>query len=185
MKKDDIYFEYIKLLEINNNLKKENERLQNLLKLHNINYEKETTSSLTKKEKIEIYLAYFKGRKDVIASKYYKDGKKAYAVCCANRFINGICNYKCNECKNKAYLKYDEIRLLEHFRGKNSYGIYPLLEDNTCYFVVLDFDNKNYEFEETKKAIQTLIKVCLKHNITPLLELSQSGNGIHFWIFFC
>ena len=26
--------------------------------------------------------------------------------------------------------------------------------------------------------------MCLKNNITPLIELSQSGNGIHFWIFF-
>ena len=45
MEQEDIYFEYIKLLEINNNLKKENEILQNLLKFHNINYEKNTTSS--------------------------------------------------------------------------------------------------------------------------------------------
>lgn len=184
MKQEDIYFEYIKLLEINNNLKKENERLQNLLRFHNINYEEDMSPSLTKKQKIEIYLSYFKGRKDVIASKYYKNDKKAYAICCANRFINGICNYKCNECKNKAYISYDEDRLLEHFKGKDSYGIYPLLEDNTCYFIVLDFDNLDYEFKETKEMVQALKKVCLKHNITPLLELSQSGNGIHFWIFF-
>lgn len=181
--KEDIYNEYIKLLEINKNLRLENERLQNLLRLHNINYENDK-SSFTKKQKIEIYFRYFKGRKDVIASKYYKDGKKAYSICCNNRFKNDFCNYKCSECKNKAYLSYNEDRLLEHFKGIKSYGIYPLLEDNTCYFIVLDFDNKDYEFEKTKNVIQTLKKVCLKNNIKPLIELSQSGNGIHFWIFF-
>ena len=78
--KEDIYNEYIKLLEINKNLRLENERLQNLLRLHNINYENDKTS-LSKKQKIEIYLSYFKGRKEVIASKYYKDRKKAYSIC--------------------------------------------------------------------------------------------------------
>lgn len=49
--KEDIYNEYIKLLEINKNLRLENERLNNLLKLHNINYENDK-SSFTKKQKM-------------------------------------------------------------------------------------------------------------------------------------
>ena len=81
---------------------------------------------------------------------YYKDGKKAYSICCNNRFKNDFCNYKCSECKNKAYLSYNEDRLLEHFKGIKSYGIYPLLEDNTCYFIVLDLIIKIMNLKKQK-----------------------------------
>lgn len=66
------------LLAENKRLKEENYRLKEILRNNNIVYTTENERTLTTEEKIKIYLSYFKGRNDVYAEKYIKDGKKAY-----------------------------------------------------------------------------------------------------------
>lgn len=61
-------------------MKEENNRLKELLRKNNIDYTNEHEKILTTDDKIKIYLSYFKGRNDVYAEKYIKDGKKAYAI---------------------------------------------------------------------------------------------------------
>jgi hypothetical protein len=72
-------------------------------------------------------------------------------------------------------------------------GIYPLLEDDTCRFLVFDFDNhdKNAEkrdFANTddiwKEEVDALREICVINGIDPLVERSRSGCGAHLWIFF-
>ncbi|MCM1145690.1 MAG: hypothetical protein NC407_13395, partial [Lachnoclostridium sp.] len=72
-------------------------------------------------------------------------------------------------------------------------GIYPLLEDDTCRFIVFDFDNhekgaEKYDFankdDAWKEEVDALKEICILNGIDPLIEHSRSGRGAHVWIFF-
>jgi hypothetical protein len=57
--------------------------------------------------------------------------------------------------------------------------VYPLLQDETCFLIAVDFDKAGWH--EDAKAY---LDVCRENNIDALLERSRSGNGGHVWIFF-
>ena len=58
-------------------------------------------------------------------------------------------------------------------------GVYPLLKDETCWFLAIDFDKDKWQ-EHTQAVLLT----CEKLQAPAALERSQSGNGAHIWIFF-
>src|SRR5699024_5001995 len=64
-------------------------------------------------------------------------------------------------------------------QDKEFIGLYPMFEDNTCKFVVIDIDKENWQ-----KICTIIRKICFEHSIPFLVEISQSGNGCHIWIFF-
>lgn len=174
---------YEELIKENIKLKEENKYLKKVLEINNIKYSEYVPveqNSFSKEEKIDIYSSYFKGRQDIYAEKYYdkETGKKKYAPVCANKFSE-ICNFKCKKCTNKKYMGISNNELMKHFKGIKSYGIYPLLDNDECYFLVTDFDEGNY-FENAV----SYKKICKQLGIDALLEISQSGNGAHVWIFF-
>ncbi|MCX2681609.1 hypothetical protein OOZ15_16770 [Galbibacter sp. EGI 63066] len=76
--------------------------------------------------------------------------------------------------KDKTYLRFDDFQLSRHLEGRQAAGIYPLLQDNTSWFIAADFDKKDWQ-EQSQKAI----KLCEKFNIPAYLERSRSGNGAH------
>ena len=59
-----------------------------------------------------------------------------------------------------------------HLVGDHTIGIYPLLQDETCWFLAVDFDKKTWQ----KDAIAFLV-VCRELNVPAALERSRSGNG--------
>ncbi len=167
-------------------LKKENLYLKNLLKENNINYYevKDNNIKYSNEEKINIFNSYFKGRNDIFAEKNINkfDNKKRYFPVCKNRYsIN--CDYKkyigCKGCPYKEYYGMTLNDLLKHFKGEKSYGIYPMLNNDECYLLVVDFDGDNY-FEN---AIN-FKKTASVYGVDCAIELSQSGLGTHVWIFF-
>ena len=81
--------------------------------------------------------------------------------------------------KDKTYLRLDDYQLSKHLKGKQFIGVYPLLKDNTSWFIVADFDKKDWQ-KQSQKAIQA----CEKHHLPAYLERSRSGNGGHVWVFF-
>lgn len=201
---NELYNEYLKLLEENQKLRSENADFRKQLGLQVdelsidedktlysaeddisvVNYELgEINNSSSPEEKINLYMSLFKGRDDVYAKRWQsKGGKSGYSPVCTNEWRKGICykpQVKCTECKNREYASLDENALNKHLRGGEILGIYPMLTDETCYFLAIDFDDEGWE-----KDICTLREVCEEKEIPFGVERSRSGNGAHVWFFF-
>jgi superfamily II DNA or RNA helicase len=58
-------------------------------------------------------------------------------------------------------------------------GVYPLLADESCWFLAADFDKSTWT-EDAK----TFLETCVSYQVPAVLERSRSGNGGHVWIFF-
>jgi hypothetical protein len=58
-------------------------------------------------------------------------------------------------------------------------GVYPMLLDETCWFLTVDFDKEAWK-ENSKAYLET----CRTFKVPAALERSRSGNGGHIWIFF-
>jgi hypothetical protein len=69
--------------------------------------------------------------------------------------------------------------IYDHLAGKHTIGIFPLLADDTCYFLAIDFDEADWRDDAC-----AFMQSCTEFNISAALEISRSGNGAHVWIFF-
>jgi len=142
-------------------------------------------NNLTPQQKINIFKNLFKGREDIFAVYWEKadKSKKGYTPVCLNEWKNGICiklqRGKCKDCKHQKYATLNDYYIEQHLRGNKIYGIYPLLEDNSSFFIAADFDGGAW-----KKDAGKFIKKCDKYKLPAYLERSKSGNGGHIWIFF-
>lgn len=140
-------------------------------------------SFLSGDEKIKLYRSLFRGRSDAYAIRWEnKTGRAGYSPACANEWNRQFCNkpkVKCTECPNRCLLHITDQTIYDHLVGKKFIGIYPLLQDETCYFLAIDFDKASW-----KEDILAFTKICHLFSVPVLLERSQSGNGAHVWIFF-
>jgi superfamily II DNA or RNA helicase len=135
------------------------------------------------KQNIERYKSLFRGRTDIYAVRWEKDGRSgympAYKVDWTNYNKHKTQGGTFKDYKNKEYLPFDELAIKAHLAGKKTCGIYPLLEDNTSFFIAADFDKENW-----KETILSLHKTFSKCKIPTYIERSRSGNGGHLWMFF-
>lgn len=134
-------------------------------------------------ENIQLFKSLFKCREDVFAIRWEKGNKSGYMPAYyfdpymyrAHKISGGTFqNYQ-----DKRYLPLTDIEIEKHLNGEHLIGIYPLLENNTSWFVAADFDKDNW-FEESK----IFIAACNEKGIPAYLERSRSGEGGHVWIFF-
>jgi superfamily II DNA or RNA helicase len=134
-------------------------------------------------QNIELYKSLFRGREDIYAVRWEKDGKSgympAYEVDWTNYEKHKAQGGAFRNYKDKKHLHFDSTAIQIHLEGKATHGLYPLLEDNTSYFIVVDFDKTNWDV-----SILKLYNTCEKYEIPSYIEKSRSGNGGHLWAFF-
>jgi hypothetical protein len=148
------------------------------------------TNNSSSIEKIELFRRLFAGRPDVFPVRWEnrKAGRSGYSPACSNEWAKGICGkpkVKCGECPHQAFIPPSEDIIEKHLRGGDARtgdfvaGVYPLLQDETCWFLAADFDKEAWA-EDAGALLQT----CRGRGIAAALERSRSGNGGHVWIFF-
>jgi superfamily II DNA or RNA helicase len=135
-----------------------------------------------------IFKSLFKGREDVFAIRREKDGKTsyfpAYDMDWQEYSKHKAQGGSLDNFPNKKTIPLTDEKLVRHLSGKEIIGIYPLLQDNTSWFIAADFDQsesgKNSWIEECK----TFMAHCEKYQLPVYLERSRSGQGGHIWLFF-
>ena len=144
-------------------------------------------------EKISLFRSLFRGREDVFARRFESErtGKSGYQPFCRNEWIKGICRkpkIKCNDCDNRDFFPITDDIIKCHLLGVDLHkksirdftiGIYPLLHDETCWFLAIDFDKESWMDDVT-----AFMETCESYNVPTALERSRSGKGGHVWIFF-
>jgi len=145
---------------------------------------KDRVAPVTPAAKVELFRSLFRGRPDVFPTRFVskKTGKSGYAPACANKFVRGVCELpkvKCGECPNQAFHAADDQALANHLRGRHVMGVYPLLDDDTCWFLAADFDKTSW-----KADVSAFAETCRSLGVPVSIERSRSGNGAHAWFFF-
>ncbi len=140
-------------------------------------------SCLSTDAKIALFCRLFRGRTDVYPVRWESvKGKSGYSPACGNEWKPGICHkpkVKCGDCTHRLLLPITDQVIYDHLAGKHIVGIYPLLSDDSCYFLAADFDEADWR-EDARAFFQS----CEVLKIPAALEISRSGKGAHVWIFF-
>ena len=177
-------------------LRAENARLIALLESHDIDWQNDPAptaqlaspppepSNLSTAEKVALFRRLFRGRTDVHPVRWESatTGKSGYAPACANEWRPGICEkprIKCADCGNRSLIPITDAVIYSHLAGEKTIGVYPLLPDDTCHFLAVDFDKA-----EWREDANAFIQSCRELDVPVALEISRSGNGAHAWIFF-
>jgi superfamily II DNA or RNA helicase len=148
------------------------------------------TNNSSSTEKIELFRRLFAGRPDVFPVRWEnrKTGRSGYSPACSNEWAKGICGkprVKCGECPHQGFILPSEDIIEKHLRGGDGRsgdfvaGVYPLLQDETCWFLAVDFDKESWADDA-----MALLDTCHAKGIAAALERSRSGNGGHVWILF-
>jgi superfamily II DNA or RNA helicase len=138
----------------------------------------------TAEQKVKLFRQLFRGRQDVFPTRFVnkRTSKPGYAPACRNKFVRGVCELpkiKCGECPNQAFVPVDDAAILAHLRGQYVMGVYPLMEDETCWFLAVDFDKRSWT-----EDVAAFIATCREVGLPASVERSRSGNGAHVWFFF-
>ncbi len=141
-------------------------------------------SKLSTGEKVALFRGLFRGRIDVYPIRWESKttGKSGYAPACANEWRPGVCEkprIKCGDCSHRLLIPLSDALIYGHLAGEHTIGVYPLLEDDSCYFVAVDFDEA--EWREDARAF---MGSCEALGVPAALEISRSGCGAHAWVFF-
>lgn len=140
--------------------------------------------------KIRLFRSLFRGRDDVYPGRFEsrKTGRSGYAPACGNEWVRGICEkprIKCADCQHRRFLPVTDDVIRWHLSGVDETGqpfvagVYPMLQDETCFFLAADFDKESW-----REDAAAFLETCRGMNIPAVLERSRSGHGGHVWLFF-
>ena len=130
-----------------------------------------------KLEKVALFRSLFSGRTDVFPKLWRnsRTKKQGYAPACGNEWVHGVCEkprVKCGECPNQAFLDVTDEVLFDHLQGRHVAGVYPLMEDETCRFLAVDFDKGHWQGD-----VAAYVETGRRFGLTPAVERSRSGGG--------
>jgi superfamily II DNA or RNA helicase len=149
------------------------------------------TVPVTNTDKVLLFRSLFRGREDVFPRRWEnaRTGKSGYSPACSNEWNHCLCEKKmgsgvgrratCAECPNQAFIPVSDEEVARHLRGEQTMGVYPLLPDETCFFLAADFDKRSW-----REDVTAFVETCELHGVPVAIERSRSGNGAHAWFFF-
>jgi hypothetical protein len=140
------------------------------------------TNQSAPEAKIHLFRSLFRGREDVYPKRFesLKTGKRGYQPACRNKWVE--------KPEMREYLPVTDEVVRNHLLGTDpqsgsgrdfTIGVYPMLPDETCWFLAADFDKASWQ-EDTR----AFLEICQLFDVPAALERSRSGNGGHIWIFF-
>jgi superfamily II DNA or RNA helicase len=147
----------------------------------------------TQGDKIALFRNLFRGREDIYPRRFesLKTGKKGYQPVCRNEWVRGVCGKPkthCEDCQQREFIPFTNTVIRNHLQGFDpqesskrdfTIGVYPMLPDETCWFLAADFDKVSWQ-DDARAFLET----CSTFNVPAALERSRSGNGGHVWMFF-
>jgi superfamily II DNA or RNA helicase/very-short-patch-repair endonuclease len=144
----------------------------------------------TPESKIALFRALFRGRDDVYARRFEsrRTGKAGYSPACGNEWVAGVCEkprIKCAACPHQRFLPITDDVVRWHLSGRDDagrdfvMGVYPLMRDETCFFLAIDLDKKDWQTDA-----RAVLDTCRRLELPAALERSRSGDGGHLWLFF-
>lgn len=180
-------------------LRRENARLIALLEAHGVAWRSSgqapspqplasdaITGSVPRsaQEKVALFRRLFRGRDDVYALRWQSNssGRSGYAPACANEWRPGICEkprVACRDCSHRQLLPLSDAAIYGHLAGDHTLGLYPLLEDDYCHLLAVDFDEQDW-----REDARAFWRSCRELGVPAALEISRSGEGAHVWVFF-
>ena len=141
-------------------------------------------SRLSTDEKVALFRRLFRGRTDVYPIRWESKttGRSGYTPACANEWRAGVCEkprIKCADCASRLLIPLSDAVIYDHLAGEHTVGVYPLLEDDSCYFLAVDFDEA-----EWRGDARAFMQSCEELGVPTALEISRSAQGAHAWVFF-
>ncbi len=140
--------------------------------------------------KISLFRSLFRGREDLYPRRFesQRTGNSGYFPACRNAWVRGICEkpkIKCVDCRYRSFFSVTDEVVSWHLSGRDDrnrdfvMGVYPMLLNETCFFLAVDFDKTHWE-----KDSLSFMRTCHQLNVPAALERSRSGRGAHIWLFF-
>src|ERR1700755_3409770 len=101
-------------------------------------------------DKVKLFRSIFRGREEVYPKRFenIKTNKSGYSPVCGNEWVRGVCEkprIKCLDCQYSRFLPITDEVIQWHLLGSDNggrdfvMGIYPMLLDETCFFLATDF----------------------------------------------
>lgn len=133
------------------------------------------TTSSPVQDKLALYADRFGARADVYAVRWEntRTGATGWMPAVAGGWRKGM------DRRAVTHLPLTAEVFASHLVGNLFIGLYPLLTDNTCRFLVADFDGPAAMLDAVAYG-----KAARASGIPAAVEISQSGRGSHVWVFF-
>ncbi|HZL75701.1 MAG TPA: DEAD/DEAH box helicase family protein [Propionibacteriaceae bacterium] len=126
-------------------------------------------------DKLALYTNRFRARADVYAVRWEntRTGLSGWMPAVAGGWRKGM------DRKGATLLPLTAEVVSAHLVGDVFIGLYPLRTDNSCHFLVADFDGPTAMLDALAYS-----KAARANAVPAALEISQSGRGAHVWVFF-
>lgn len=140
--------------------------------------------TFTLEQKVALFRSLFLGREDVYAIRWQaSDGRSGYSPATERdwKAYNAARpeDRKRIDRETRRRLPLTDQVIFDHLSGKHVAGIYPMLADESCWLLAVDFDKAEWLDDAT-----SFLETCRELRVPAYLERSRSGHGGHVWIFF-
>ena len=146
-----------------------------------IQHNGKTADDLISQERIQLFRSLFRGRDDVYASRWESNGKSNYSPARKHDWDSHVLDKSTGKrvCpKTCQTLPFTDAVVAGHLQSSTVIGVYPMLPDETCWFLAVDFDKTSWQDDAA-----AFLRACSAFDVPAYLERSRSGNGATYGSF--